>query len=208
MGHSVGGLIVRAALRQPELAPYRHLLWAFLSIAVPHVGFLFGTNTLINGAVRCLALFKSCACIKQLTFSDASKLEDCFLYQLATSAGPGLEAFRHVILVTCRADQYVPYHSANLAMCRAAESGSGKAAAAYGAMLGALQSRVEASENGTQLARVEVDFGSDMRDWGLGRVIGHTAHVAFLETERYAATLVWGVLHRHGILGAHPGAYL
>lgn len=206
MGHSVGGLIVRAALAYEELKPYHPLLWAFLSIAVPHLGFMYSSNAIVNGAVRCLAVFKASMSMKQLTFADAPRLEDCFLYKLA-AAPAGLNLFHHVVLITCKADQYVPHHSAKLTTCRAAESGTGRHSAAYCAMLGNILHSVNQSRR-TQLARVEVDFAADVARWSFGRLIGHTAHVAFLETERYTKTLAWALLHKHGIVEAHAGAYL
>jgi hypothetical protein len=204
VGHSAGGLVVRAALRRPELAPYLPALWTFLSVAAPHLGFVCGTNALVGGAVRCMAMRSPC--LKQLSLRDAPRLEDCELYRLAEAPGFGL--FRHVILVTCRADAYVPLHSAGLTACASSEGGGGgRGGAAVRAMLAAISGQMDQGRD-TQVTRVEVDFAGDVKPWTFGNLIGRTAHVAFVETERYARALTWALLHRQGLFAAHADALL
>ena len=50
-------------------------------------------------------------CLSEITFRDAGKIEDCYLYRLAHHKN-GLALFRHVVLVSSPRDKYVQRHSA------------------------------------------------------------------------------------------------
>lgn len=45
---------MRAALTQPEVEPYKHLLWLYLSVSGPHLGFLYGTNAVVDTGLMLL----------------------------------------------------------------------------------------------------------------------------------------------------------
>ena len=51
--------------------------------------------------------------MREITFSDAKKTEQCYLFQLA-HAPQNLGLFRHVLLVSSPQDKYVPHHSARV----------------------------------------------------------------------------------------------
>jgi hypothetical protein len=55
VGHSMGALIARAAAAHPRLAPHRHLLWAFVSLAGPHCGVASGTSWGAGVGLRAMA---------------------------------------------------------------------------------------------------------------------------------------------------------
>jgi hypothetical protein len=55
VAHSLGGLIVRAAVADPALAPFRAMLHLFLSLAGPHTGLLHSPSWLARAAVHTLA---------------------------------------------------------------------------------------------------------------------------------------------------------
>ena len=50
--------------------------------------------------------------------ADAPKLEDCYLYRL--SQCEGLNWFKHMILVSSYQDQYAPFDSARIQICKEA----------------------------------------------------------------------------------------
>lgn len=63
VGHSIGNLILRAALTQPKLAAYRHLLWLYLSVSGPHLGFLYTSNTMVETGISLLKSVGKGACV-------------------------------------------------------------------------------------------------------------------------------------------------
>ena len=129
--HSVGVLIVRAALTHPAMAPYLPSLHLFLSISGPHLGYVGGEMTVADSSKsrNRFGLGKSAAfqlglcctrainpkakCLSEITFRDCAKIEDCYLYRLAHHPN-GLGLFRHVVLVSSPQDKYVPRHSARV----------------------------------------------------------------------------------------------
>lgn len=48
VGHSLGNLIIRAAVSHSQFERYRPLLYTYLSLSGPHLGTLFNTSGLVN----------------------------------------------------------------------------------------------------------------------------------------------------------------
>lgn len=46
IGHSLGGVIIRAAL--PYLEEFRDSMYTFLTLSTPHMGYLYNTSSLID----------------------------------------------------------------------------------------------------------------------------------------------------------------
>eukprot|EP00271_Cylindrocystis_brebissonii_P020187 TRINITY_DN657_c0_g1_i2.p1 TRINITY_DN657_c0_g1~~TRINITY_DN657_c0_g1_i2.p1 ORF type:complete len:1016 (-),score=234.69 TRINITY_DN657_c0_g1_i2:939-3986(-) len=116
--HSVGTVITRTALTDKAMEPFLPFLYTFLSIAGPHLGYLYSSNSLFNGGLWVLKRFKGANMMLELTLTDHPDMKDCFLYQL--SQKPTFEYFQNVILLSSPQDRYVPYHSARVEMCPAA----------------------------------------------------------------------------------------
>lgn len=50
-----------------------------------------------------------------MTLNDAKSIENCALFKL--SKHPGLEWFKHLMLIGSYQDQYAPYDSARIQIC-------------------------------------------------------------------------------------------
>jgi hypothetical protein len=140
VGHSIGNLIIRAALTHPAMRPFLGRLHTFLSISGPHLGYLHSPSSmsLFETGLRVLRTLKpSARCLHEITFSDAKKLEDCYLFRLA-HAPEGLAMFRHVLLVSSPQDKYVPHHSARVQLAGVTLKRGSKRAAALRRMAEAL----------------------------------------------------------------------
>jgi len=48
VGHSLGNVIIRAALSKPLMKPYQDRFHTFLSLAGPHLGTLYNSSGLVN----------------------------------------------------------------------------------------------------------------------------------------------------------------
>ena len=110
VGFSLGGIIIRAAL--PYLDQLSEKFYTFVSLASPHLGYLFNSSILFDTGMWFIQMWKSSESLKQLAFKDADKIEDTFLFQL--SKKPGLNMFSNVVLVTATQDLYVPFESASV----------------------------------------------------------------------------------------------
>lgn len=61
LGHSMGGLIIRAAL--PRLKKYKDHFHSLITLSSPHLGFLYSTSTLIDAGLWFINTMKKCTSI-------------------------------------------------------------------------------------------------------------------------------------------------
>lgn len=95
IGHSLGGLIIRAAL--PHLAEYAPKFFTYMSLGSPHLGYMYNSNKLFDAGMWLLKKWRNSRCLTQLSMTDQRLYEETCLYRLATL--PGLEWFKNVMLV-------------------------------------------------------------------------------------------------------------
>ncbi|KAL0029608.1 hypothetical protein WJX79_007819 [Trebouxia sp. C0005] len=112
VGHSIGNLIIRAALTEPVLKAYLPSLWLFLSLSGPHLGYLCSANKLFCSGMWLFKKFTAGRTLHELTFTDSPELKDCYLHNLA--AAPSLTLFKCVLLAASPQDQYVPFDSTRI----------------------------------------------------------------------------------------------
>ncbi|EEF43562.1 conserved hypothetical protein [Ricinus communis] len=98
VGHSIGNIIIRAALAEGIMEPYLRYLYTYISISGPHLGYMYCSNSLFNSGLWLLKTLKGTQCIHQLTFSDDPDLMNTFLYKLSKERT--LENFKNVVLVS------------------------------------------------------------------------------------------------------------
>ncbi|KAH0854807.1 hypothetical protein HID58_037092 [Brassica napus] len=116
VGHSIGNVIIRTAISDGLMEPFRKYLHTYLSLSGPHLGYLYSTNSLFNSGLWLLKKLKSTQVIHQLTLTDDPDLRQTFFYKL------------------CK-DGYVPYHSARIESCQPASFDSTKRGIAFLEML-------------------------------------------------------------------------
>lgn len=105
VGHSLGGVIIRAAL--PKLADLRGKFHAFISFSSPHLGYRVNASSVIEAGIWVLQKVKSSYCLKQLTLADAADPRESCLYRLSLTEG--LAHFQHIFLFSSRQDSYGPF---------------------------------------------------------------------------------------------------
>lgn len=110
IGHSLGGLIIRAAL--PHLEEYKDKFYTYISLSSPHLGYMYNNNQLFNAGMWFLKKWRKSVSLTQLSMSDAKDVEDTCLYKLSTFQG--LKWFQNVVLVCSWQDQYAPFDSARI----------------------------------------------------------------------------------------------
>lgn len=95
VGHSLGGVIIRAAL--PHLEEYKAKFFSYISLSSPHLGYMYNSNKLFDAGMWVLKKWRKSRCLMQLSMTDESKLQDTCLFKL--SQMPGLKWFRNVALI-------------------------------------------------------------------------------------------------------------
>ena len=110
IGHSLGGIIIRASLE--HLQEYSDKMFTYISLSSPHLGFLYNSSKIIDAGIWLLKKLKKSECLKQLSMSDHSDLRKTFLYEL--SKKNGLSWFKNVCLCSSQKDNYGPFESARI----------------------------------------------------------------------------------------------
>jgi len=194
LGHSLGGLKIRAAL--PYLSEFRDKMYTFVSFSSPHLGLLYNSSSLIDAGtlpaylgIWFLNKMKNSLCLKQLSMTDADSLQETVLYKL--SEFEGLHWFKHLFLFGSRQDSYSPYESSRMEICRNAYSdkkysmGERRNGNKYINMARNLLAGIQHQ----RLHRLDVSFCIQQRN--LDSFIGRTAHIMFLECQPLIKTIVF-----------------
>lgn len=186
IGHSLGGLMVRAAL--PHLMKrFGNCFHTYLTFSTMHLGVMYNENRLVETGLWVLKQWRNSKCLQQLSLSDWRKSpRESFLYSL--SEQPGLDLFQHVVLVSSWQDQYCPFDSARLEIsddtlkrCRPNES-------AIGDIFVQMASNILGRIHPNRLTRFNVNF--HIPEASLDSIIGRAAHIQFLENATLMKMLV------------------
>ncbi|KAL5015813.1 hypothetical protein ScPMuIL_005402 [Solemya velum] len=177
IAHSLGNIIVRSALSRPELAHLIPRMHTILSLSGPHLGTLYNNSGLVNMGMWFMQKWKKSGSLLQLSLKDHSDPRQSFLYKL--SQKPGLEFFRHVLLVGSSQDRYVPYHSSRIEMCKAAQRESSGMGSVYGEMVANILNPIVKNPK-CKLVRFDVFHALPNT---ANTIIGRAAHIAVLDSE-------------------------
>jgi hypothetical protein len=81
IGHSMGGLIIRSALKY--LREERNHFYAYISICTPHLGYLYSPSNLVKVGLWYLNTWQKCKSITELCMQDSQNIRETLLYKLA-----------------------------------------------------------------------------------------------------------------------------
>ncbi|XP_075264327.1 protein FAM135A-like [Convolutriloba macropyga] len=178
IGHSLGALIIRAALAKPPMQKYLDRLHTYLSLAGPHLGTGYQNSRLVSAGMWVFQKLKKSPAISQLSLKDEVNLEKTFVYK--TSTQKSLEYFKNVLLVSSHQDKYVPPHSARIELCERAVRDDSPFGRAYRTMVDNILSPLIAKPD---LCLVRYDVSFPLSASAANNLIGRTAHIAVLDSE-------------------------
>ncbi|XP_048763051.2 protein FAM135A-like isoform X3 [Ostrea edulis] len=179
VGHSLGNLIIRSVISLPKLSHLVPKLYTFLSLSGPHLGTLYNNSGLVNMGMWFMQKWKKSGSLLQLSLKDHQDPRQTFLYKL--SQKPGLELFRHVLLVGSSQDRYVPYHSSRIEMCKSAQRDSSGMGAIYSEMVANILTPVV---NNSRCRLIRYDIFHALPNTA-NTIIGRAAHIAVLDSELF-----------------------
>jgi hypothetical protein len=113
IGHSIGGLIIRAAL--PNLEEYANKMWMFMSLSSPHLGYIYSSSKLVDAGMWLLKTWKKSKSLEQLSLSDTKEMRECCIFKLSDMEG--LNWFNYIYLVSSHQDHYAPFESTRIQLC-------------------------------------------------------------------------------------------
>lgn len=172
IGHSLGGLIIRAAL--PYLDKYKDKMHGYLSLCSPHLGYMYKSSKLFSAGMWIMKKWKKSTSLAQLSMTDNKDLEKTVLFDL--SKQEGFAWFKNIILVSSFQDQYAPFDSARIQICSDAAKDPVKGNI-YIQMVNNLLSKIPIEV----LYRLDVNF--QIQETNIDSIIGRTAHILVLESE-------------------------
>ena len=177
-------MIVRAALLNKTLKPYRNSLHSFLSLCGPHLGIAVTDSALLSSAIWIYKKWNNSVALTQLQLLDAPRAEESLLMRLARS--PGMELFKNVLLFSSEHDKYAPLYSALLLSPTpsTATTGSGPSTVSETMRMHLLDALSKAD---TSLIRTDVEFV--LTRSSIEHVIGRAAHVNILSDETFVRIL-------------------
>jgi pimeloyl-ACP methyl ester carboxylesterase len=178
VGHSLGTLVIRAAIAMPCMEPYIDRLQSFISLGGTHLGYTFGNNNILSSAMWVYQRWTKSDSLRQLNLKDSSSdPKNGYVHALAQK-NVGLGAFKHVVLVASGQDRYAPFFSARIQTAPTATEDD-KIGSASIAMVRALLGPVIEQGN-TTVTRLGICFGNNGTAF-LDSAIGRAAHIQFLE---------------------------
>jgi len=186
IGHSLGGVVVRAAL--PYLENFRGRMHNLLTIGSPHLGYLYHSSIIVKTGMWFLNKMHEQTSMLMLSMTDKPSLRDTYLYKL--SYREGLEWFRNVTFVSSPEDSYVEESSALVVdhdnaihdLKRGAERGL-----VFREMLKNICSRLSEGS----VTRIRCLF-EKLEAPLFDRLIGRTAHINYLVDTNFIDLLVLG----------------
>ena len=182
IGHSIGGVIIRAAL--PNLEEFKDKFWFYISLSSPHLGYVFSDSTLIKTGMWVLKRWKGSKSLEQFMQNDHKDLNETCLYKL--SEYNGLNWFKYVYLLSSHQDNYSPYESSRIQFNNNS-LGNDKKSENYKSMALNILSKL----TNISLKRIDVNFL--IQEKNFDTFIGRTAHIQFLENTDFMKILFYNI---------------
>ncbi|RZF40574.1 hypothetical protein LSTR_LSTR013288 [Laodelphax striatellus] len=179
VGHSLGNIIIRAAITRPQMKHLLPRLHTFLSLSGPHLGTLYNNSGLVNMGMWFMQKWKKSSSLLQLALRDAADVRQTFLYRLSQRCH--LSHFRHLLLCGSSQDRYVPLHSARIELCKAAVKDATGLGSAYREMV---QNILYPIISKPEVTLVRYDVHHALPNTA-NSLIGRAAHIAVLDSELF-----------------------
>lgn len=81
IGHSLGGLIIRAALG--DLVEVRGKMFTYMSLSSPHLGYMQNKSQMVEAGLWLLKKVNKSIVLQQLTMEDSKDITGTYLYRLS-----------------------------------------------------------------------------------------------------------------------------
>ncbi|XP_075225042.1 protein FAM135A isoform X2 [Lycorma delicatula] len=179
IGHSLGNIIIRAAIARPQMKHLLPRLHTFLSLSGPHLGTLYNNSGLVNMGMWFMQKWKKSGSLLQLALRDAADVRQTFLYRLSQRCH--LSHFKHLLLCGSSQDRYVPLHSARIELCKAAVKDISSLGAVYREMV---QNILYPIIGKPEVTLVRYDVHHALPNTA-NSLIGRAAHIAVLDSELF-----------------------
>ncbi|CAD8063859.1 unnamed protein product [Paramecium primaurelia] len=166
IGHSLGGLIIRAAL--PQLREYKEFMHTYVSLGSPHCGYASSESVLVDTGLMMIQKWNKCKTLEELSQRDHKDVKNTYIYNL--SKAEGLNWFNNVVVMSSFQDHYVPFHSA---LIQKIENVNDQKVQAYNEIVSNILSKCG------KIDRFDINFQITKKK--LDKFIGRAAHIEFID---------------------------
>jgi hypothetical protein len=175
IGHSLGGVVIRASLAY--LDQLKDKFYTYMSLSSPHLGYLYSPKFLVSAGMWVLKKWKKSEALKELSMTDSTDLEECYLYRLSKMSK--FEWFKNIVLVSSYQDSYVGFESARIQFRK--EQGSTKPSSSKNELYEKMAKNILGNVPLNIIYRLDVNF--KIQEKNLDSFIGRSAHIRFLENQ-------------------------
>ena len=170
IGHSMGGLVLRAALEYLE--EFKEYFNIFMTLATPHLGYMHSKSRLVSIGMWAISRMSKNPTLSELRLTDNTKdIKSCTIYKL--SSKPGLDWFKTVLIVGSLQDNYAPIETSMIKLSENMEKHY--LYDDYSKMWANLYKRLKK----TNVYRIYFSF--EFLEGSIDTYIGRMAHIQFLD---------------------------
>ena len=173
IGHSLGGIIIRASL--PFLHEFNKVMYSYFSLASPHLGCSTFSNKIVEAGLWIISKIKNSTCIQQLTMRDSLNPRNSLLYEMAKDNK--MSVFEKIVLVSSTQDAYVPFESARIEIKMESPDTIQLEMADF--LVSGLK----------ELYRINVDF--PIKSTLISNIHGRAAHISLLDSHSFLNILLY-----------------
>ena len=179
IGHSMGGLVIRAALRY--LKPYKSRMNALITLGSPHLGYLHSNSKIVSAGVWIAKKLSLNRTISEMSLADTTKISETTLYRL--SQQKSISWFKTVVMVGSSQDSYGPLESAIIHRSQRIQ------ALANSKIIESMIDNLVENLSKTKFIRLRVNM--KISEKSLDSFIGRTAHIQFIDNYFLAKMIIY-----------------
>lgn len=180
IGHSLGGVVIRAAL---PFMPFIHRqLFTFLSLGTPHLGVASKRSGIVSLGIKLYKELGNMLILHELDLTDNLDPYACSLYQVSQLPQFGL--FQNFVFVSSRQDGYAPLESAHILVTKKTQK-----IPETGELLLKMAQNIFSFVKPDRISRVTVDLRAEGN--ALDDLTGRTAHTEICQNPKVAQLILY-----------------
>lgn len=180
IGHSLGGIVIRASLF--HLRSFKNKMMTFISLSSPHLGCQINNSVLVGFGMTMLKIFKKSKVLSELDISDQKDYKKSVLFRLSKCRGFGW--FKNHVFISCRQDTFVKFESARIQITSDVV-GKGEKSRIYREMT----KNIFESVKNDKIVRLSIDVRSNKKNFAW--MLGQAPHLELLESHKIVKTILY-----------------
>ncbi|CAI2385814.1 unnamed protein product [Moneuplotes crassus] len=182
IGHSMGGLVIRYALR--HLRKYKDNLETLMTLGTPHCGYMHSKSSLISYGIWVLDKVVANPLLNEIRLGDSKDVKESRLYKLSQS--PEIGYFKEILMFGSDQDTFASIETSLIKAT--ARMKKLKKYDSFQEMQDNIQESLLSGKKKKRITLVTVDL--QLKHDSLGAYIGRKAHIEFLSNVELAKMIM------------------